>query len=682
VPCEHATPRAVEPTFARFADNTGQVWTGSADDDVTMKPGRAERIARAVEAGIERWLQRGRSTAAVEAVQSTAANVVGPMPRRRLVHTFDAAASTLPMARHQSFRPGIFQPALRLLVWLRVCLYFLGGNAIDFLLGRASLQRRADRLRRLFDAAGGSFGKLAQQLAQRPDLLPYAYCVELSKILDQAPVLLTADAIAIIERELGRPFGEVFAVFDPVPIGSASIACVYQAELRSGKRVAVKVQRPGIGRKLSADLRALDWLLILAEALTIIRPGLTRSFRRELRAMIMGELNFRTEARYTEMFRRRAKNYGEGISAPKVYFEYCSERVLVSELVSGVWMWELMAAVDQNDKEFLEKVAAMDIEPKSLASKLINVMHRDVLEEMFFHADPHPANIVVQPNNGICFIDFGAVGRISTQTRNTWRELHYHLRNKDIERMAVCSIALGGPLPPIDVDRFITAVEEIFAEWLYASKSPDAEWWERSNATNWLRFISVARQFGIPANLQIIQFFRAALLYDSIIMRLNKDVEFDLEWKTYAKTAGRATRRSTRDLISKRLGGAAKMDYLRCEQASDVAGQFLSKLRRGVDSPVVHFRNVAGKISSVTSLLMQIGYLGIVAAAVIVMADQVARLLIGYTINWSAAIDAAMSYRALQLILVVVAIVLFRRTLIRLNEPDRTRGRRSDRRDR
>ena len=140
--------------------------------------------------------------------------------------------------------------------------------------------------------------------------------------------------------------------------------------------------------------------------------------------MILGELNFRTEARYTEMFRRRAKNYGEGITAPKIYFEYCSERVLVSELVSGVWMWELMAAVDQNDKEFLEKVAGMGIEPKSIASKLINVMHRDVLEEMFFHADPHPANIVVQPNNGICFIDFGAVGRFSTQTRNTWRELN------------------------------------------------------------------------------------------------------------------------------------------------------------------------------------------------------------------------------------------------------------------
>ena len=196
-----------------------------------MNPVRAEKIARAVEAGIERWPQRGRSTAAAAAVPSTEADVVRPMPRRparahlrrRRIDVADGPAPVVP--------PGIVQPALRLLVWLRVCLYFFGGNAIDFLRGRDSLQRRAVRLRRLFDAAGGSFGKLAQQLAQRADLLPYAYCVELSKILDQAPVIPTADAIAIIEREVGRPFGEVFAVFDPVPIGSASIACVYQARI-------------------------------------------------------------------------------------------------------------------------------------------------------------------------------------------------------------------------------------------------------------------------------------------------------------------------------------------------------------------------------------------------------------------------------------------------------------------
>jgi predicted unusual protein kinase regulating ubiquinone biosynthesis (AarF/ABC1/UbiB family) len=638
-----------------------------------MTPGRAEKIARAVETGIERWPQISKSGAAAEAPSQAppvTADVVQSMPRRKLVHKLDAAAVTLPMARRLTFRPGLFYPLLRLLVWMRVCLYFFCGNAIDLLLRRASIQRRAVRLRRLFEAAGGSFGKLAQQLAVRADLLPYAYCVELSKMLDQAPAFPTPDAIAIIELNLGRPLGEVFEIFDPEPIGSTSVACVYQAKLRSSELVAVKVRRPDIGRKLAADLRALDWLLISAEALTIMRAGLTRRFREELWKTMMGELNFRAEARYTEMFRLRARSYSDVITTQKVYFEYSTEQVLVKELASGVWMWELMAAVDQDDKEFLAKVAEVGIEPKSLASKLLRAVHHDVLEELFFHADPHPGNIVVLPNNGLCFIDFGAVGRFSTQTRNTWRELHYHLRNEDIGRMVNSLITLAGPLPPIDVDRFVKAIETIFADWVFAIKSSDAEWWERSSATNWLRYIGVAQEFGVPVALETIQFFRATVLYDSIVIRLNKDIDIAHEWKLYADSAGKAARKRTQKLVRKRLGGLTKMDYLRIEQAFDMASQFLFKVQRNADIPTVEFRNIAGKISYTMSLLLRLGYLGILGGGVAVIVNQIAERLFGYNIAWSSMIEAMMSYRLVQLILLIVAVVLVRRIIIRLNDPD------------
>ena len=199
------------------------------------------------------------------------------------------------------------------------------------------------------------------------------------------------------------------------------MACVYQATLKSGEQVAVKVRRPGIGRLLSADLRALDWLLILAEMLTLVRPGLTKQFRQELRTILMGELNFRAEARYTEMFRLRAQD-GAGVTAPRVYFQYCCDEVLVTELMSGLWMRELMAAVDRNDQEFLSNARSMGIDPDVVARRLMQSAHRVVLEHTFFHADPHPANLAVLPDSRICFIDFGAVGRFSTETRNTWRE--------------------------------------------------------------------------------------------------------------------------------------------------------------------------------------------------------------------------------------------------------------------
>jgi len=634
-----------------------------------MTPERAERIARAVEAGVERWPRTTEFAAAAQAPPGID-NVVQSMPRRKLVHKFDNAAVSLPMAHRVTFRPGVLYPLVRLLVWMRVALYFFCGNAIDLLLRRDSLQRRAVRLRRLFEAAGGSFGKLAQQLAQRADLLPYAYCMELSKMLDQAPAFPTPDAVAIIEQNLGKPLGEVFETFDPDPISSTTTACVYQAKLRSGKLVAVKVRRPDIGRKLSADLRALDWLLISAEAVTIIRAGLTRRFRQELWKTLLGELNFRAEARYTEMFRLRTKNRGDVITTRKVYFEYSTEQILVKELASGVWMWELIAAVDQDDKEFLAKMAAMGIEPKSLASKLLRAVHHDVLEELFFHADPHPGNIVVLPNNGLCFIDFGAVGRFSTQTRNAWRELHHHLRNEDIGRMANALIALASPLPPIDVDRFVKALETILTDWVFALKSPHAEWWERSSAANWLRYIAAAQEFGVPIGLETIQFFRATVLYDSMAIRLDKDVDIARQWKVYTESAGRAARKRTQKLIYERLGGLKRIDYLRVEQAFDTASQFLFKVQRSADIPIYQFRNIAGKISYITSLLLRLGFLGILAGGVAVIVDQVAQRLFGYTIVWSSTIESLMSDRFVQLILLIVAVVLIRRVMIRLNDPD------------
>src|SRR5262249_30646672 len=156
----------------------------------------------------------------------------------------------------------------------------------------------------------------------------------------------------------------------------------YQAQLKTGTRVAVKVRRPGIGPLIAADLRALDWLLIIGETLTIIPSGIARNFKDEFETILFNEMNFRTEARYTDLFRRRAAKHKKDVTAPRIFFQYCSEEVLVSEFVSGVWMWELMAAVDRNDQEFLASVGRIGIEPKGLAQKIVVIMQREIQEEL------------------------------------------------------------------------------------------------------------------------------------------------------------------------------------------------------------------------------------------------------------------------------------------------------------
>lgn len=641
-----------------------------------MNEHRAQKIGQAVEDGLGRWAGSGLANVAEDQpdLVPEQRGILRAMPRRQMTHSTDAAHVTLPMARRVVFKPGTIRPFLRLFVWVWACLRFFGGNALDVLNRRSSIQRRASRLRRIFDETGASFTKLGQQLSLRADLLPYAYCAELSKMLDQGKPFPTTEAIAIIEHGLGRPLDDVFETFDPVPIGAASLACVYQAKLKSGERVAVKVRRPGIGPTLAADLRALDWLLIAAEALTIIRPGQTREFRKDLRRMLLGELNFRAEARFTEMFRLRALKDGDGLSAPKVFFDYCTDEVMVSELVSGVWMWELMAAVDRNDEQFLSKIRAMGIDPTSVARRLVRAVHRELLEHLFFHADPHPANMVILPNSQICFIDFGAIGRFSSDTRKTWRELQYHMRNQDIARMVHSSMSLAGRLPPIDVDNVMAAMEQIYADWVYAVSSTDAEWWERSSAQNWLRYINVAREYGVPVSMETIQFFRATLLYDSILVRLDKDLDPVKEYATYAKLAGKAARKRVQKGIRKRLLGPTTTDYLQIEQLADTAAQSFFRLQRAVEDPILHFRNIVGKFAYSLSLMVRLVYFAVTMVVLGLIVQFVSDNWFGLQFSWTGIAERMTAVAGVYLGALVLALVVMRRLLIRLNQPDKKPG--------
>jgi predicted unusual protein kinase regulating ubiquinone biosynthesis (AarF/ABC1/UbiB family) len=601
-------------------------------------------------------------------------DVMRPMPRREITHSIDALRVNVPRARRVYFQPGIILPIGRLFVWLWAIIRFYFGNLVDLVRRRDSVERRANRLRTVFEDVGGSFLKLAQQLSLRADMLPYEYCAELGKMLDQVPPFPTKQAIEIIERDLKRPLSDVFEIFDPDPIGSASLACVYQAQLNSGQRVAVKVRRPGIGPLIAADLRAMDWLLIVAETLTIIPPDIGRRFTEDFRTILFKEMNFRAEARYTDIFRRRAAKRKKDVTAPRVYFQYCTEEVMVSELVSGVWMWELLAAVDSNDQEFLAKVRRIGIEPKSLASKLVVVMLREAQEELFFHADPHPANLVIMPNNKICFIDFGAIGRFSTKTRKLFRELQYHMSKSDIGRIANTALSLGGPLPPMDVDRIRGEMEKIYADWVYAMNSKDAEWWEKSSGQAWLRFMEVAREFHIPGNYESIQFFRTSFSYDSIITRLNKDINIVKEYETYARQAGKEARERVRQGLRQRLWGPTDFDYLQLEEFGDMLAQSFFQLQRNIENPIFQFKNIVGKIAYIASLLLRLGYFVAAAIGIGLITDAIARRWFGREIDWGSMLERTTTFGWLQLALIAIILIVIRRIVIRLNMPDTRLG--------
>lgn len=597
-------------------------------------------------------------------------DVVRPMPRRKQLQLNGDLKVVLPRSRRVVFRANVLQVIARLFYWLWGFVKFYSGNLWDVVMRRSSLQRRAERLRRTFENAGPTFSKLAQQLSMRADMLPYEYCAELSKMLDRAATFPASQAVEIVERNLGCPLGEVFESFDPDPIGSASLACVYQARLRTGERVAVKVRRPGIGPLIAADLRALDWLLIVGETLTIIAPGVTRSFRKEFESILFAEMNFRNEARYTDIFRRRAARQKKGVTAPRIYFDYCSEEVMVSEFVSGVWMWELMAAVDSHDQEFLDKVYQLGIEPKALARKLVGVMQREIQEELFFHADPHPANLVVMPNNKICFLDFGAIGRFTTQTRKTVREFQHHMIQGDIGRMTNCALSLLGPLPPLDVEGIRHEFEKIYSDAVYAMRSSDAEWWERSAAQGWLRFMEVAREYSIPAGTDTIQFFRTTFAYDAVIMRLHPDLDVTKEWENYAKQAAKAARARVTKGMQERRRGLTDMDYLKLEEFGDTINQLVFRLQRNIENPIIHFRNIVGKLAYIASLFLKLGFLAGALIGAGLVADLIARRWLERDIDWNALFERATTFGWLQLLIIAAVLIVLRRIILRLGQPD------------
>jgi predicted unusual protein kinase regulating ubiquinone biosynthesis (AarF/ABC1/UbiB family) len=317
----------------------------------------------------------------------------------------------------------------------------------------------------------------------------------------------------------------------------------------------------------------------------------------------------------------------------------------------------------------------LGIEPKSLARKLFGVMHRELLEEPFHHADPHPANLIVLSNNRICYIDFGAVGRFSSQTRKVWRELYYHTMRGDISRMANASLHFVGRLTPMDVQRLTGALKQVFANFVYAMVSKDAEWWERSFAQVWLRYAEVAQQFGLSLSLETLQLFRATLLYDSIVTRLDKDINFAQEFMIYARKAAKTAREEAREVPRRRLLGPTAMSYLFAEEITDSAAQFLSRFQRTIEDPLVRFRNMVGKIAYTLRMLLRLGYLAVASAGIAVLADAIWKWWYGHGIDWRAVIESpTTSGLWIKLTAILITLVLIRRVLIRLSLPDKRIG--------
>jgi ubiquinone biosynthesis protein len=546
---------------------------------------RREKIQRVADAAAEQWLRLSATPTAPRPPQPEG-RLLRPLPRPRDVGSsrkVGAEQSGLPFPRREvSFKAGPFRSALRLLVWIRGGFLFARGVVWDKLQRHDTQETRARRLRETFENMGTTFIKIGQQLSMRLDLFPPAYIRELEKLMDDVPAFPSDEAILAIERSTGKPLEHNFSAFDPEPIGKASVACVYQAVLKSGERVAVKVRRPGVGPRLAADLRALGWLLTIAEQI-FFTPGFFDNFTFELKNMLMEELDFVREARFAELYRRRARKTRQMrfVSVPRVFFRLSNEEVMVAEFVTGIWLKDILQALETKDREVLAKLEEMKFDRVILARRIQLIARFNNFENIFFHADLHSANILIQPRNKVVLIDFGSCGSFNTRQLNSWRRWFDAQSIDDVGGMVQAALGIMEPLPPIDRDRFGEELELKFWSELYAIKSKHAQWSERIVSRLWYSFLELSQKFQIPMRLNTLRMIRASMLTDTIAIRLDHHQDAYREFRYYEKGAGRRAKKR----VTKRLHRlAAPRSFIGIEHGIESALKLVYQVERTVDS--------------------------------------------------------------------------------------------------
>jgi len=280
------------------------------------------------------------------------------------------------------------------------------------------------RLVAVFSELGPTFIKLGQVLSTRPDIIPQQTLSEFRILQDKVPPFDTERAKEIIEQELEKPLGALFAWFDETPLGSASIAQVHQARLHSGDEVVLKVRRPDIEETIRQDMELLRWLAeSLENFIPESRPYHPSMIIAELEEMTTRELDFVNEASTTSRF-AAAFAPDSGIRIPRVYWNLSTARVLTLQKLAGVNVDVALERADENDTPF---------DRRTVAKRLSDCYLKQIFEIGMFHADPHPGNIFVDPPDRIGLLDFGQVGVISDELMSDIVTLVYGCVNGEMD---------------------------------------------------------------------------------------------------------------------------------------------------------------------------------------------------------------------------------------------------------
>jgi ubiquinone biosynthesis protein len=419
---------------------------------------------------------------------------------------------------------AVFANARRLIRILRLVLVYLVCHLLERRLQSWPwLARRLpgaelpppQRLRRLFEDLGGTFVKFGQMLALQPDILSPEYCNALFELLDRVAPFSYDDVRRIVTSELGRPPEQVFDSFEPAPLATASVGQVHVAWLH-GEKVAVKVQRPQVEVEFTSDIRlmvatmsAIRWLR-LSSLQWMLEPmtefvGWTRE-----------ELDYRNEARYSE--RLRALAAGNPIQyVPRVYAEVTTRRVLVVEFLEGVTLLDYLRARELGDEVLLQRLKTAGFDGRRFAANIIDNFLGDAFRHGIYHADLHPANLMILPDNVVGYIDFGITGVLSPYSRRHLMIMTLALAQGDMETISAEFVKLADFDAGSDVAGFRLRLQELSRDWY------DHDGRRKRLRVNFTRVMTdmlmLSRRTRIMPERDIVKYIRSAIAIDGVNLR-------------------------------------------------------------------------------------------------------------------------------------------------------------------
>jgi predicted unusual protein kinase regulating ubiquinone biosynthesis (AarF/ABC1/UbiB family) len=363
---------------------------------------------------------------------------------------------------------------------------------------------------------GPTFIKVGQLFSTRADIFPIEYVEELAKLQDKVPAFSYEQVEGIIEQELGKKIPELFPNFEPIPLAAASLGQVHKAVLHSGEAVVVKVQRPGLKKLFEIDLQILkgitryfqnhpkwgkgrDWLGIYEECCRILWE----------------EIDYLNEGRNADTFRRNFRGY-DWVNVPKVYWRYTTSRVLTLEYLPGIKISQY------------EALEAAGLDRKIIARQGAQAYLLQLLNNGFFHADPHPGNIAISASGALIFYDFGMMGRIKSNIREGLMQTLFGIAQKDGDRVVQSLIDLGAIAPTDDmgpVRRSVQYMLDHFMDKPFENQSVSA-------ISDDLYEIAYNQPFRFPATFTFVM--RAFSTLEGVGKGLDPDFNFMEVAKPYA----------------------------------------------------------------------------------------------------------------------------------------------------